>query len=140
LEVRGSEHLAPRGVLLYREAMRAWLLLMIVVLGTFGCKSKQVSGQTPPPAYMDPAAAQEAMRQAQMVVQVRRGDVRNRIIPWSENLTLAAALVEADYFGRMDPLSVTVTRGRKVQRFSTSRLLNGADMFLEPGDVIDINR
>jgi hypothetical protein len=120
--------------------MRAWLLLMIVVLGTFGCKSKQVSGQTPPPAYMDPAAAQEAMRQAQMVVQVRRGDVRNRIIPWSENLTLAAALVEADYFGRMDPLSVTVTRGRKVQRFSTSRLLNGADMFLEPGDVIDINR
>ena len=88
---------------------------------------------------MDPAAAQEAMRQAQMVVHVY-GDVRNRVIPWSENLTLAAALVEADYIGRWDPLSVTVTRGRKVERFSASRLLSGADTFLEPGDRIDIHR
>ena len=119
--------------------MRAWLLFVIVLLATFGCKSKQVSGHTPPPAYFDPAAAQEAIRQAQMIVQVR-GDVRNRVIPWNENLTLAAALVEADYIGRWDPLSVTVTRGRKVQRFSASRLLSGNDMFLEPGDVIDIHR
>ena len=82
---------------------------------------------------------QEAMRQAQMVVQVR-GDVRNRVIPWSENLTLAGALVEADYIGRLNPLSVTVTRARKVYRFSASRLLSGGDMFLEPGDTIDIHR
>ena len=103
-----------------------------------GCKSKSVKGRTPPPMYMDPAA-QEAMRQAQMVVQVR-GDVRNRVIPWNEDLTLARALVAADYIGRWDPLSVTVTRGRKTQRFSASRLLGGDDMFLEPGDVIDIHR
>jgi hypothetical protein len=119
--------------------MRALLAVLILALATFGCKSKQVRGQTPPPAYMDPAAMQEAMRQAQMVVQVR-GDVRNRIIPWSEDLTLAGALVEANYIGRWDPLSVTVTRGRKVQRFSAARLLSGVDIFLEPGDVIDIHR
>ena len=119
--------------------MRALLALLILALATFGCKSKQVRAQTPPPAYVDPAAMQEAMRQAQMVVQVR-GPVRNPVIPWSENLTLAGALVEADYIGRMDPLSVTVTRGRKVQRFSAARLLSGVDMFLEPGDVIDIHR
>lgn len=119
--------------------MRALLASLIVAVAGFGCKSKQGSGQGPPPAYMDPAAAQEAMRRAQMVVQVR-GDVRNRVIPWSEDLTLAGALVEADYIGRWDPLSVTVTRGRKVQRFSRSRLLSGGDMFLEPGDVIDIHR
>ena len=110
----------------------------MAMLATLGCKSKEVSGRTPPPVFMDPAA-QEAMRQAQMVVQVR-GDVRNRVIRWNEELTLAGAIVEADYIGRWDPLSVTVTRGRKVQRFSASRLLSGADMFLEPGDVIDIHR
>jgi hypothetical protein len=109
------------------------------LIATVGCKSKQVGARTPPPAYMDPATVQEAMRQAQMVVRIR-GDVRNPIIPWNENLTLAGALVEADYIGRWDPLSVTVTRGRKVQRFSASRLLSGNDMFLEPGDVIDIHR
>ena len=120
--------------------MRAFLAVLALALATFGCKSNKVATQGPPPVYMDPAAAQEAMRQAQMVVQVRRGDVRNRIIPWSEDLTLAGALIEADYIGRWDPLSVTVTRGRKVQRFSASRLLGGGDMFLEPGDVIDIHR
>ncbi|HKQ40006.1 MAG TPA: hypothetical protein VJ063_18150 [Verrucomicrobiae bacterium] len=120
--------------------MRVWLLVSIVAaLSTFGCKINKVQGHGPPPAYMDPAGAQDAMRQAQMVVQVR-GDVRNRVVPWNGDLTLAAALVEADYIGRLDPLSVTVTRARKVYRFSTSRLLSGGDMFLEPGDVIDIHR
>jgi hypothetical protein len=119
--------------------MRALLAVLVLALATLGCKSKKVAGRTPPPAYVDPAAAQEAMRQAQMVVQIR-GDVRNHIIPWSEDLTLAGALVEADYIGRWDPLSVTVTRGRKVQRFSASRLLSGVDMFLRPGDVINIHR
>ena len=119
--------------------MRALLAVLILAFATFGCKSKQVRAQGPPPAFVDPAAMQEAMRQAQMAVHVR-GEVRNRIIPWNEDLTLAGALVEADYIGRMTPLSVTVTRGRKVQRFSAARLLSGVDIFLEPGDVIDIHR
>ena len=115
------------------------MIILVTLLAGLGCKSKQVKANGPPPAYMDPAAAQEAMRQAQMVIQVR-GDVRNHVIPWSQDLTLAGALVEADYIGRWDPLSVTVTRGKKVQRFSAIRLLSGNDMFLEPGDVIDIHR
>ena len=112
------------------------LALIIATLSAVGCKSKQVKGQAPPPVYADPAAA---MQQAQGVVHVR-GDVRNRIIHWSDDLTLAGALVEADYIGRMNPLSVTVTRGRKVTRFSAAGLLSGRDMFLQPGDVIDIHR
>ena len=119
--------------------MRALLPIILLVLAGFGCKSNDGSGQRPPPMYMDAAAMQEAMRQAQMVVHVR-GDVRNRIIPWTEELTLARALVAADYIGRWDPLSVTITRGRKTTRFSASRLLGGDDMLLEPGDVIDIHR
>lgn len=118
--------------------IRALLAILGLLVAGLGCKTKQTS-QAPPPVYMDPAAAQEALRRAQMVVHVR-GDVRNRVIPWNEDLTLAGALVEADYIGRLDPLSVTVTRGRKVQRFSAARLLSGGDMFLEPGDVIDIRR
>jgi hypothetical protein len=120
------------------KRMRALLAVLVLLIATFGCKSKDGLGRTPPPTYMD-AAMQEAMRQAQMVVHVR-GPVRNGIIPWNEDLTLAGALVEANYIGRIDPLSVTVTRGKKVQRFSAARLLSGGDMFLEPGDVIDIHR
>src|SRR3954470_23708690 len=99
------------------------LMILILLVAGLGCKSKQATGKTPPPAYVDRAAMQEAMRQAQMIVQVR-GDVRNHVIQWNEDLTLAGALVEADFIGRWDPLSVTVTRGRKVQRFSAARLLS----------------
>src|SRR5688572_29780350 len=116
--------------------MRALFALLLLSMAAFGCKSKD--GRTPPPTFMDPAM-QEAMRQAQMVVHVR-GPVRNRIIQWNEDLTLTGAQVEADYIGRIQPLSVAVTRVRKIQRFSASRLLSVGNMFLEPGDVIDIHR
>ena len=119
--------------------MRIVLAILVIALLGLGCKSNNTNGKAPPPTYFDPAAAQEAMRQAQMVVRIR-GDVRNAIIPWSEDLTLAGALVEAEFIGRWEPLSVTVTRGRKVQRFSASALLSGKDMFLQPGDLIQINR
>ena len=111
-------------------------MTVVLLVATVGCKTKQAAPRTPPPVYVDPAAMQAAMPQ---VVRIR-GDVRNPVILWNENLTLAGALVEADYIGRWDPLSVTVTRGRKVQRFSASRLLSGNDMFLEPGDIIDVHR
>ena len=69
-----------------------------------------------------------------------RGDVRNPVIPWTEDLTLARAILAADYVGRWDPHSINLIRGRRSKRFSTSMLLAGADTDLEPGDIIEIRR
>ena len=110
----------------------AWLLV--------GCKSSQQrqASRMPPPVYMPQGMGQQ-MPHGQPAVFVR-GDVRNPVIPWDDELTLSRAILAAEYMGRWDPHSINVMRGRYSKRFSTSRLLSGEDMALEPGDVIEIRR
>jgi len=69
-----------------------------------------------------------------------QGDVRNAIVPWTEELTLARAIVAADYIGKWSPHSIAVIRNGRSQRISTTRLLHGDDMYLEPGDIVEIRR
>lgn len=123
---------------------RVWLVISCAVLAlAAGCKTKQQSHR-PPPAYMPPASAQEMslppmMQDPRMAVMVR-GDVRNSIVPWNEDLTLARAILAADYYGQRDPHSIALIRNGRSRRISTSRLLGGEDMFLEPGDIVEIRR
>ncbi len=81
----------------------------------------------------------QQMQQPELVV-LFRGDVRNPRIPWTEELTLAHAILAAEYVGRWDPHSVNVIRGNRSMRFSTTRLLGGDDIDLEPGDIVEIRR
>ena len=69
-----------------------------------------------------------------------RGEVRNPVIPWTEDLTLARAILAADYVGRWDPHSFNLIRGNRTKRFSAAMLLSGEDAPLEPGDVIEVRR
>ena len=94
--------------------------------------------RVPPPIYA-PNGFNPQMQTGQPAVFVR-GDVRNPVVPWSEELTLARAILAAEYVGRTDPHSINVLRGGKSKRFSTLRLLAGEDMDLEPGDVVEIRR
>ena len=114
---------------------RAFLLLVCVGSLLCGCKTKQKQA-TPPPVYMP----QGMMQQQQQPSVLVRGDVRNPVIPWSEDLTLARAILAADYVGRWDPHTVHLIRGNRSKRFSASMLLSGADADLEPGDIIEIRR
>ena len=114
---------------------KALLILLAALLS--GCKTKQQQQTgTPPPVYM-PQGAQ--MQQQQLAVYIR-GDVRNPVVPWSEDLTLARAILAAEYVGRFDPHTVHLIRGNRSQRFSAAMLLAGADTDLEPGDIIEIRR
>ena len=102
-----------------------------------GCKTKGKQGAfTPPPVYM-PQGAQMPQQQAAVFI---RGEVRNRVIPWTEDLTLARAILAADYVGRFDPHSINLIRGNRSKRFSTAMLLSGEDTYVEPGDIIEIRR
>lgn len=121
---------------LYWRVHRAPLILLLAAL-LCGCKTKQQRGATPPPVYM-PHGAQ--MQQQQQLAVFVRGDVRNPVVPWSEDLTLARAILAAEYVGRFDPHSINLIRGSRSRRFSTAMLLAGADTDLEPGDIIEIRR
>ena len=66
------------------------------------------------------------------------GQVRNSVIPWTPELTLAKALVAADYRGAHDPSEILVARQGKATRYDPKQLLTGEDVPLQPNDVIEI--
>ena len=66
------------------------------------------------------------------------GEVRNSIIPWTEGLTLAKAIVAADYTAYMAPRIIRVIREGQTTEIKPSALLNREDMPLQPGDSIQL--
>jgi len=112
-------------------------LLLAVVLT--GCVTKGT-------ARREAEKAMIATQQSAMAAQANqepavwfRGDVRNQRVPWTEGLTLAEALVAAQYTGNWDPHRITLTRQGEVFTINPRRLLRGQDNpELEPGDLIDV--
>ncbi len=94
------------------------------------------------------AQAQEAFlagqRQAMALQQTREpsvsfvGPVNNRLIPWTENLTLAHALVAAEYVGRADPSALVIVRDSRPISVNPKDLLSGKDVPLQQGDIIHV--
>jgi hypothetical protein len=88
------------------------------------------------------AQAQEAgdpRSRAQIVTVV--GQVRHRVIPWEQGLTLTRALDAAAYTGFTDPRSILLRRGMDFVEIKVSDLLRGTvNPDLEPGDIIEIKR
>ena len=66
------------------------------------------------------------------------GQVKNRIVPWTADLTLARALVAADYVGGTDPSEIIIIRGGQELRQDPTKLLSGEDIPLQAGDVIQV--
>src|ERR1019366_7118908 len=87
-----------------------WMCLLLAVAFS-GCVSKSKANAQARKAYI--AGQQETMvRMQQMQTQGQgpcvtvNGDVRNHVVPWTEGMTLAKALVAADYLGAADPAQV----------------------------------
>ncbi len=66
------------------------------------------------------------------------GSVRNTEIPWTQGLTLARAIVAAEYTGADDPAEIIITRNGEQGSVDPQALLQGADVPLEAGDAITI--
>ena len=86
-------------------------LLLAAAFG--GCVSKSKADAQARAAYL--AGQQQAMmrmQQAQTQGQgpcvTVNGEVRNHVVPWTEGLTLAKALVAADYLGTADPGQIII--------------------------------
>jgi hypothetical protein len=66
------------------------------------------------------------------------GEVRNALVTWTADLTLAKAVVAAQYYGRTDPARITIQREGKEIHCDPRDLLGGKDVQLEPNDVIEL--
>jgi len=109
---------------------------MLAVLAG-GCVSKSKARAEAQRAYMAGQQAAIAKMQAQNAVTVN-GQVRNPLVPWTEDLTLTKAIVAAEYYGKKDPSSIIVVHDGIGRRYNTKQVLKGADMLLSPGDAVQL--
>src|SRR5258705_13888206 len=87
----------------------SWSLLIAIALT--GCTTKSKARDRARAAFV--AGQQQALAR---MIQPREpsvtvvGHVRNQWIPWTEDLTVARAVVSARYFGSVDPSVILVVR------------------------------
>ena len=84
------------------------------------------------------AAQATAQAQSQIPSVSVHGNVRNSVVPWTEDLTLAKAIVAAVYQGRNNPKMIYVIRNGQTTEVAPRELLGGNDMPLQAGDVVEI--
>jgi hypothetical protein len=104
-----------------------------------GCVSKSKSQARAQQAYLagQNAALRQQQTEAPGVTVI--GPVQNPDVPWVEGLTLAQAIATANYLGQHDPREIIIMRQGESAKLAPKMLLNGANVPLEPGDIITIH-
>jgi hypothetical protein len=134
------------------NAFRVVSLICLLAVMACGCASKAKKQAEFRRAYSAGAqAAQAQMRQGQMQQSMSQpvpstsdpqirilGSVRNPALTWSEGLTLARALVLAEYEKSTAPASITIFRNNQPLQIDPQRVLQGEDYPLFPGDIVYI--
>jgi hypothetical protein len=106
-----------------------------------GCASKTKNREQIQRAYAAgmQAGQLQAQQQAQSgVPQVKfLGHVKNPVVIWTDGLTLAKALVEAEYVEQNAPSAITIYRNGQPSRVDLQSFLSGQNDYpLFPGDTI----
>jgi hypothetical protein len=64
--------------------------------------------------------------------------VQHPQVPWVTGMTLAQAISTANYVGQDPPKQIILTRNGQSAAMDANVLLNGSDVPLEIGDVIEL--
>lgn len=128
-----------------RCSKASWVLstagLLALGLAASGCVTKATAQAQARAAFL--AGQQQSLERLQQT-QNRGpsvtfiGEVRNTLIPWTADLTLAKAIVAAEYYGATDPKEIVVTRDGQEMGIDPKRLLSGGDILLQPRDVVEL--
>jgi hypothetical protein len=117
------------------------LVLVSAAFLSTGCVSKFKAEAQVRMAYL--AGQQAAFQQVQQ--QQNRGPgvtligpVQNPLVNWTEGLTLSRAIVVAVYTAPADPKTIVIRRNGKEIPVDPKRLLNGDDVPLESGDIVQL--
>lgn len=122
--------------------MRLWIALMLIAMIGWGSGCARHKPPPPPPPWAGPGFGPSAASPTEPPrVVFFRGPVRKFVVPWTSDLTLSKAILEAEYTGLWDPYRITVTRKGQVVEIKPKRLLQGLDdLPLEPGDIVELHR
>jgi hypothetical protein len=127
----------------------AFGLLSLLVIGhsslfLVGCVTKSKAKADAQAAFL--AGQQQAMvRMQQQQLQQARGavvsivgPVSNPNIAWTEDLTVAKAILAAVYTGNGDPSHIFIIRNGQAIQLDPKQLMSGQDPPLQPGDVVQL--
>ena len=132
----------PGGVGFLDSWMKFTLAILFVALAMCGCMTKAKSRLEAQNAFLAGQNAALRQQQAQAAMQTPSvtvlGQVQNSQVPWVAGLTLAQAVATANYIGPGEPKQILITRGGKSETLDANSLLNGTDIPLEIGDVIEL--
>ena len=110
----------------------------LLVLFSTGCVSKTKAKAEARAAFM--AGQQQAMmaRMPQPTGNIVTivGPVKTPQVPWTQNLTLAKAIVTAGYESASDPKQIMIVRNGQAVPVDPYTLLEGEDVPLLPGDMV----
>jgi len=103
-----------------------------------GCVTKAKAREQGRAAFMaGQQSAMMRMSQPQKPVVTFIGQVQIPSLPWTEGLTLARAIIAAVYTGK-DPKQILIVRGGQAVPVDPRQLLNGEDIPLQSGDLVQI--
>jgi hypothetical protein len=107
-----------------------------IVLG--GCETKKEADARARAAYLAGVKQGQAIEKTANTIWMI-GNVKNTLLPWTEDLTLDKAIVAAEYQGTADPSQIVVRHDGEAPVFvSAKQILKGFDMPLKPGDRVEI--
>jgi protein involved in polysaccharide export with SLBB domain len=128
---------SPAPLEIFKQALGA---ILLVTLTLVGCVTRTKARADAQAAFI--AGQQQAMagiQRTQGASVTIIGPVRNPIVPWTEDMTLAKAILAADYTGPTDPNDIVIMRNGRAIKVDPNQLLNGEDVPLQTGDVVQIN-
>jgi len=117
--------------------MKTLFAILVLALAATGCTTKSTARLKEQNAFL---AGQNAVlrQQAQAAGVTIVGAVQNSQVPWVAGLTLAQAIATANYVGADEPTQIIITRRGERASLDAKVLLNGTEIPLEIGDVIEL--
>jgi hypothetical protein len=120
--------------------MKTLFVILMLAVAVTGCTTKATVRLKEQNAFL--AGQNAALRQQQQKSQTPGvtivGAVQNPNVPWVAGLTLAQAIATANYLDPHAPKQIIITRDGESAMLDAKVLLDGNDIPLEIGDVIEL--
>jgi hypothetical protein len=114
-------------------------LPLFLALALCGCVSKAKADAQARAAFLaGQQQARQQMQPAREAIVTFVGPVERPTLPWTQDMTLARALVTAGYHSPTDPSQIIIVRNGQGIPVDVNKLLQGEDVPLQPGDVVSI--
>jgi len=118
--------------------MKFFAIILLFAWVGAGCTTRSNADARAQASFLAGQNAELRQQQEQTAGVTVNGPVQNPRVPWVVGLTLAQAIATADYLDARAPKQITITRNGESATLDPNVLLNGTDIPLQPGDMVEI--